>query len=166
MCKTMLVALLGLAVAACAQPADEEDSRPLLEDEQPLASQDGDGGSCAEQGDFDVEVFAAEILPIFSGEIDLNNPDEPSISGCTRGPCHGNPRPDGFHLDLGDTPENNLERFACFVDLRRPKRSQVLVCPTDDEGCVTGLHPGGEILEGPGDLNYERILAYIRASRP
>ncbi len=166
MSKTMLLALLGLAVAGCAQPADQEDSQPLLEDEQPLASQDGDGGACAEQGDFDIEVFADEILPILSGEIDLNDPDGEPITGCTRGPCHGNPRPDGFYLDLSDTPENNVERFACFVDLERPRRSQILVCPSNDERCATHPHPGPEVFTGPDDLNYRRILAYIRASRP
>lgn len=164
--KTMLLAMLGLA-AACAQPADEGDSGELLEDEQRASSQDGDGGGCADEGDFDVDVFGEEILPILAGEIDLNNPDGGgSIVGCTRGPCHGSPRPDAFNLDVAGPVEENLEAFACFVDLRRPRRSQVLVCPSGDERCVTFPHPGDEILRDRDDLNYDRILDYIRDSRP
>lgn len=166
MYKTMLLAMLGLAVAACAQPADEGDTEELLEDEQLASSQGGDGGGCAAQGDFDIEVFAEEILPILAGDIDLNNPGGGSIVGCTRGPCHGNPRPDAFNLDVAGPVEENLEAFACFVNLRHPKRSQVLVCPSGDDSCVTFPHPGGEVLSEHGDLNYERILDYIRASRP
>lgn len=165
MYKTMLLAMLGLAGAACAQPADEEDTAALLEDEQLASSQDGDEGGCAAQGDFDIDEFAAEILPILTGEIDLNNPDGGSIVGCTRGPCHGNPRPDAFNLDVTGPIEDNLEAFACFVDLRHPKRSQVLACPSGDERCVTFPHPGAELLKEHGDLNYSRILAYIRASK-
>jgi hypothetical protein len=166
MSKTMLLALLGLAVGACAQLDDEEGPQSLEKDEQPIASENGDGGGCVEQGDFDIEEFAEEILPILTGEIDLNDPDGEPMTGCTRGPCHGVPRPEGFFLDLGDTLENNLERFACFVDLDRPKRSQILVCPTGDDRCDVFPHPGPEMLNEPGDLNYKRILAYIRASRP
>ena len=165
MSRTMLLAL-GLAAAACAQPSDEEDSAPLLQDELSTPDQGGDDGTCAGEGDFDVEVFAEEVLPILTGEIDLNNPDGPFLAACSRGPCHGVERPGGFHIDVADTAENNLERFACFVDLDRPKRSQVLVCPSGDERCITFPHPGAEILRETGDRNYRRILSYIRASRP
>ena len=167
MIKTMLLAVLGLAVAACAQAADE-DAQDLLEDEQLTSSRgghDGGDGDCTDQGDFDIVEFAEEILPILTGEIDLNNPDGGSIVGCTRGPCHGNPRPDAFNLDVTLPVEDNLEAFACFVDVRRPKRSQVLVCPSGDDRCVTFPHPGGEIWRPREDLNYERILDYIRSSR-
>jgi hypothetical protein len=168
MIKTMLLAMLGLAAGACAQPADEEGSGTLLEDEQLTSSpggHDGGDGDCTDQGDFDIEEFAEEILPILTGEIDLNHPDGGSIVGCTRGPCHGNPRPDAFNLIASDPVEDNLEAFACFVDLGRPRRSQVLVCPSGDDRCVTFPHPGGEILGARDDLNYERILDYIRSSR-
>lgn len=167
MIKTMLLAMLGLAAVACAQSADE-DSGDVLEDEQLTSSgggHDGGDGDCTDRGDFDIEEFAEEILPILTGEIDLNNPDGGSIVGCTRGPCHGNPRPDAFNLVATDPIEDNLEAFACFVDLRRPKRSQVLVCPSGDDRCVTFPHPGGEVLQPRDDLNYERILDYIRSSR-
>jgi hypothetical protein len=165
MIKTMFLAMLGLAVGACAQPADEEDSQGLLDDEQLTSSRGGHDDRCTDQGDFDIEEFAEEILPILTGEIDLNNPDGGSIVGCTRGPCHGTPRPDAFNLVVSDPIEDNLEAFACFVDLRRPKRSQVLVCPSGDDRCVTFPHPGGEVLQPRDDLNYERILDYIRSSR-
>ena len=165
MSKTMFLAF-GLAVVACAHPADEEETGLLQDEASSDPASDGDGGDCAAEGDFDVEVFAAEVLPILTGEIDLNHPGEPSLVSCTRGPCHDNERPGGFYLLVNDTAENNLERFACFVDLDRPKRSQVLVCPSDDERCVPFPHPGPALLSEHGDLNYARILSYIRESRP
>lgn len=163
MSKTMLVALFGLTIAACAHP-DDEDS--LLADERSIGSGGDEEGGCAGEGDFDLEEFAGEILPILNGDIDLNNPEEPAHTGCARGPCHGQPRPDGFFIDVADTIESNLERFACFADLERPKRSQILVCPSGDDRCVAFPHPGPEIFTGRGDLNYKRILAYIKDSRP
>ncbi len=69
------------------------------------------------------DVFAREILPILFGEVDLNDPEGSPSFGCTRGPCHGNPGSSALYLDVTDTPENNLERFACFVDLARPEAS-------------------------------------------
>jgi hypothetical protein len=114
----------------------------------------------------DVETFVAEILPILAGEIDLNDPGAESPAGCARGPCHGVPRPDAFHLDLADSPGNNLDRFACFVDLESPERSQILVCPAGDERCASYPHPGASAFTGPDDLNYQRILAFIQANAP
>lgn len=164
MSKTLLLGLL-LAIAACAQP-DQEDSDSLLEDEQLPATQGGDEGACADEGDFDVEVFVNEIKPIIAGEIDLNDPDSEFFSGCARSACHGNLRPDGYQFDFAGTPESNVERFACFVNLERPKLSQFLLCPTNDERCAGYPHPGVDPFTGPEDLNYKRILAYIKASRP
>jgi len=174
MTRTMFLALLGLAVAACAQPADQQDSQPLLGAEDSPSPDGGQGGGpdggqqgdCAAQGDFDIEVFADEIMPILAGEIDLNDPDGEPFTGCTRAACHGIARPGGLHLDPADSAENNVERFACFVNLERPRRSQVLLCPSNDERCITHPHPGPELFTGPDDLNYKRILTYIRASRP
>lgn len=164
MSKTILLALLGLALAACAQPADQEDQL-LIDDEHQAASHDDDAGECRDRGEFDIAVFAVEILPILTGDLDLNEADEQPNTGCTRGPCHVSPRPDGFQVNPADPVDANLERFACFVDLERPKRSQVLLCPTDDDRCIRHPHPGAEVFDGPDDLNYRRILAYIRASR-
>jgi RNA polymerase sigma-70 factor (ECF subfamily) len=112
-----------------------------------------------------LDVFTLEILPILAGDVDLNRPEEEALTGCVRGPCHGQPRPGGFEIDLDGAPEGNLARFACFVDLARPEASQILVCPTGDERCRVLPHPGGD-WGGPGDLNYERVLAFIRAAGP
>jgi hypothetical protein len=167
--KTMLTALVGLAMAACAQPAEDQADTQALEEENasgpdasPPTTPDGGQTACADQGDFDLAVFVADIFPILNGEVDLNDPDGVGL-GCTRGPCHGNERPGGLTLSAARTPEENLESFACFVDLQRPRRSPVLVCPQGDARCD---HPGGVIFDPPGDLNYDRILDYIRDSRP
>ena len=71
-----------------------------------------------------------EILPMLSGEVDYNDQNNDNIlTGCTRGPCHGQLRPGSF--DLVGTPEEALEKFACFIDLTSPSNSQVLQCPAD-----------------------------------
>ena len=175
---TMLAAGAGLALAACAQPADDQGgSLPLVDDEPymdaghqpPDPTPQPDAGppeSCTDQGSFDLEVFAAEIFPILNGDIDLNDPDSDEVlTGCTRGPCHGQQRPGSLTLDDSRPLEESLGSFACYVDLRRPKRSQLIVCPSGDERCAVLPHPGGDLLL-PGDLNRERILEYIRDSRP
>ncbi len=163
----------GVVTTACApvecQTATRTDGTPCTTctDADGLVESDCEveSGGC-EQVMRDVDVFATEILPILFGDIDLNDPEGQSITGCTRGPCHGNPRPEGFYLDLGDTPENNLERFACYVDLERPELSQILLCQSNDERCAISPHPGPELFAGPDDLNYQRILAYIAANGP
>ena len=181
---TMLAALAGLALAACAQPAEDQGgSQPLVEDEahgpdsghtvpDPDPEPDPDPPpprDCTDEGDFDLDVFVAEIFPILNGDIDLNDPDSEEVrTGCTRGPCHAQDPTGrgGLVLSASRTPEENLGSFACFVDLRRPKRSQLIVCPAGEtERCVVGPHPGAELLL-PGDLNRARILRYIRDSRP
>jgi hypothetical protein len=175
----MLAALAGLGPVACAEPAEDQDgSRPLVEHEEPSCDAglpdpdpdpDPDAGppeSCADQGNFDPDVFATEIFPILNGDIDLNDPDSDQVlTGCTRGPCHGQQRPGSLTLDDSRPLEESLGSFACYVDLARPKRSQVIVCPSGDERCATFPHPGADLLL-PGDLNRERILDYIRDSRP
>lgn len=170
----MLAAMPALALVACAQTDDEqEESHPLADEDgagsgrpDPDPAPDGGPRSCTDQGDFDLEEFAADIFPILNGEIDLDDPESESpVTGCTRGPCHAAER-GGLTLSAARTPEENLESFACFVDLRRPRRSLVLVCPSGDDRCASAPHPGAVIFDPPGDLNYSRILAYIRASRP
>lgn len=164
MSKTMLLALIGLAGAACAEPAGSADVR--VEDESSLDLQIDAGGACTSRGNFDLEVFADEILPILRGEVDLNDPGGEPLVSCARGPCHAHARPGSFLVAAGVPPEQNLESFACFVDLERPRRSQVLVCASGDGRCNIDAHPGGQTFTPPDDLNYRRVLAYIRASRP
>ena len=164
--KTMLAALAGLALVACAQMDDEEGGSQPLVDEESSGADPARAKTCAGRGDFDLDEFVNEIFPILNGDIDLNDPESGDVlTGCTRGPCHGQTRPDSFTINASLPPEQNLEAFACFVDLRRPKRSQVIVCPQgDEERCDVGLHPGGELFLPP-DLNYDRVLRYIRDSR-
>ncbi|HTE52599.1 MAG TPA: RNA polymerase sigma factor [Kofleriaceae bacterium] len=163
----------GVVTTACApvdcQVGTRRDGTPCTSctdaDGQAESDCEVESGGCGSEM-LELDGFAAEILPILRGEIDLNGPDGDPYAGCARGSCHGSQHPGGFYLDLGDTPENNLERFACFVDLERPERSQILLCPSNDEGCATHPHPGPQALTGPGDFNYQRILAFIEAGGP
>jgi hypothetical protein len=122
--------------------------------------------SCVDAARFDGPVFRDEILPILRGDLDLNNRAAGVSIGCTRGVCHGSDRPPGsLILKTTDSPEVNLQNFACFVDLTSPSSSDVLRCPTDDPGCRKYPHPGDEVLTGADDLNYQRILSYLFAAK-
>lgn len=121
---------------------------------------------CADTGAFHVDVFADEIMPLLRGDHDLNDPDSGrTTTGCTRGPCHGMEREPGTLYLPEDAPaEDNLRRFACFVDLANPSASQVLACPLDLPGCMVSPHPGDDIFSGVKDRNYQRLLSYLYAS--
>jgi len=162
----------GVVTTVCApvdcQTATGSDGAPCTtctdSDGQVESDCEEESDGCAVMRDFD--TFVSEILPILRAEIDLNEPGGEPNAGCTRSACHGNSSPEGFNLDPADTPENNLERFACFVDLEHPELSQILLCATKDERCAIAPHPGPAPFAGPDDLNYQRILAYIQASAP
>lgn len=121
---------------------------------------------CMDAGSFNLAVFRDEIMPILRGDHDLNDPDSGRVTtGCTRGPCHGTEREPGtLYLAEDAPPEDNLLRFACFVDLANPSASQVLVCPLDLPGCTVTPHPGDDIYSGVKDRNYQRVLSYLYAS--
>lgn len=121
---------------------------------------------CADDGAFNLAVFDDEIMPVLIGDRDLNDPGSGRVStGCTRGPCHGSDRGPGTLYLPEDAPaEDNLRRFACFVDLGNPSASQVLVCPLDAASCAINPHPGDDIFSGVKDRNYQRILSYLYAS--
>jgi hypothetical protein len=127
----------------------------------------GGGGNvtCAPLDRFNVAVFRDEILPILRGAVDLNRGGG-SGTGCTLGPCHGTDRGPGIlHLsDALDAPAN-LRNFSCFVDLTNPSASEVLLCPLDDPRCRRHPHPGQDVFDGAGDLNYQRVLAYLYGSQ-
>ncbi len=122
---------------------------------------------CAEPERFDQAIFAEQIMPVLTGDIDWNEPDSGrNTTGCTRGPCHATDRGPGTLLldpDLGI--EHNLGQFACFVDLGNPSQSQILVCPIDDGRCTVNPHPGENIFSGVDDLNFQRLLSYLFAAR-
>jgi hypothetical protein len=151
----------GTPCTVCTDVDGETESDCEVESEPEPES--GESGGC-ESVLRDIDVFASEILPILTGDIDLNDTGGGPSAGCTRGPCHASPGSSALYLDRADTPENNLERFACFVDLVRPEDSQILLCPMSDDRCATSPHPGGDHFTGADDLNYQRILAFIQAS--
>lgn len=121
---------------------------------------------CADDGAFNLALFEDEIMPVLTGDRDLNDPGSGRVTtGCTRGPCHGTERgPGTLHLSTDALAEDNLRRFACFVDLGNPSASQVLVCPLDAASCAINPHPGDDIFSGVKDRNYQRILSYLYAS--
>jgi hypothetical protein len=126
---------------------------------------EADDLGCASPARLDLGVFRDEILPILTGDVNLNDPGGQSLAtGCTRGPCHGQPRPGGLTLIPTDPPETQLANFACFVSLISPVSSQVLVCPRDVPGCVVSPHPGARLLVGVEDLNYQRLLSFLFSS--
>lgn len=167
--KTIFLVLCSLFVAGCLQPSDEGDlssgeSEKRPRPHYPTPDAAVPPATCADIAQFDPDVFAEEILPILTGAVDLDDPGSPSI-GCTNLACHGTDRgPDHLFLGASDTAENNLSRFACFVDLANPPASQVLLCALDDPGCIIGSHPGPAIFSVADDLNYERVLSYIQDS--
>ncbi len=122
--------------------------------------------TCTDAGRFNVGVFGAEIMPVLEGSVDLNDRDGGVSTGCTRSACHGAQRgPGTLFLDAAAAPAENLERFACFVNLDNPSASAILACPLGLQSCPIGDgHPGGDIFSGVTDLNYQRILSYLYAA--
>jgi hypothetical protein len=122
--------------------------------------------TCADAGRFNASVFGAEIMPVLEGRVDLNDRDGGTSTGCTRSACHGAQRGAGtLFLDPAADPAENLERFACFVNLDQPSASAILACPLGLSSCPFGDdHPGGDIFSGVTDLNYQRVLSYLYAA--
>jgi hypothetical protein len=125
-----------------------------------------DANNCPPIDRFNLGVFRDEIMPILSGELDLNGNGAGGGTGCTAGPCHGTVRgPGTLSLDLAASPEDNLQNFACFVNLTTPAASEILACPLNQPGCRRYPHPGQAVFGGADDLNYQRLLAYLYGSR-
>jgi hypothetical protein len=123
--------------------------------------------NCPDPSNFSLAVFQAEIQPILFGLIDLNDPTNPRVTtGCARATCHGADRTGGaLVIKTTNAALDNLKSFACFVNLNNPSLSDVLLCPTNETGCRHYPHPGAQIFAGAQDLNYERILSYLYASK-
>ncbi len=118
--------------------------------------------NCADATLLNRLVWANEILPMLRGEIDYNDPNNDNIlTGCTRGPCHGQLRPNSF--DLVGTDEETLEKFACFINLASPSNSPVLQCPAAGP-CRVNPHPGGDLFVDADDVNYQKMLSFLFAS--
>ena len=122
--------------------------------------------TCAPVAQFNQGTFTSEILPILTGDVDLNQVGGVGRgAGCMSAACHGGSVTGPGKLDLSSSdPASLLQSFACFVKLDAPTTSEILLCPTASAGCRVALHPGQDVLDGANDLNYQRILAYIYGS--
>jgi hypothetical protein len=123
--------------------------------------------TCAPIEKFNAGVFASEVLPILSGQLDLNAPGGLARgAGCMSSVCHGVERgPGTLTLLPGATAAQNLQSFVCFANLASPSASEVLTCPLNNPGCRRYPHPGQDVLGGANDLNYQRLLAFLYGGR-
>jgi hypothetical protein len=119
--------------------------------------------TCAPIDRFNVGVFTSEVLPILSGDLDLNSADgQARGAGCRSPACHGIDRgPGKLSLPLGADSATLVQNFACFVNVSSPAASEILACPLNNPGCRRYPHPGQDVLGGANDLNYQRMLAYL-----
>jgi hypothetical protein len=136
----------------------------------------GEGGtpppSCSDSTRLNSLAWSGEILRMLKGEVDFNNPqNEQIVTGCARnlggaaGACHDISRGPG-KFDLVGTDEEALQKFACFIDLKSPSNSAVLLCPSGAGGCPApgGVHPGGRLFVDPFDINYQKMAAFLFAA--
>lgn len=151
-------------------PDDAPAMLAWIEDAKANAGGGGGGGgnpTCAPVDLFNLGVFRTEVLPILSGELDLNAPNgEGRGGGCMTAACHGIDRgPGALSLVPTEDPARLLQNFACFVDLTSPSASEILACPLDDPRCRRYPHPGQDVLSGADDLNYQRLLAFLYGAK-
>jgi hypothetical protein len=119
--------------------------------------------TCAPINKFNAGVFATELVPLLSGDLDLNAVDgQGRGAGCRSTACHGIDRgPGKLSLPAAADTATLLQNFACFVNLASPAASEILACPLNNPGCRRYPHPGQDVLGGANDLNYQRMLAYL-----
>ncbi len=93
--------------------------------------------TCAPIEKFNLGVFTSEVLPILSGDLDLNAPDgQARGAGCRSSACHGTDRgPGRFSLPLTADSATLLQNYVCFVNLSSPAASEILACPLNNPGC-------------------------------
>lgn len=119
--------------------------------------------TCAPVTKFNVGVFTSEVMPILSGQLDLNAPGGVGRGpGCMSTVCHGTDRGPG-KLSLLATADaaTQMQNFACFVDLSSPLNSQILACPFNLPSCNHSPHPGQQVFAGNTDLNYQRVVSFV-----
>jgi hypothetical protein len=123
--------------------------------------------TCAPIDKFNAGVFASEVIPILSGDLDLNAPGgQGRGAGCMSGVCHGIDRGPGTLSLVPSAPAATLlQNFACFANLTSPSASELLACPLNNPGCRRYPHPGQDMLGGANDLNYQRLLAFLYGGR-
>lgn len=125
------------------------------------------GTACASPALFDATVFQTEIQPILFGTVDLNDrTSNRDTTGCARAACHGADRTGGaLVLKTTNTAAQNLQSFACFVNLTNPAQSEIVGCPSNGGTCRRHPHPGAVIFADASDKNYQRILSYLYATK-
>lgn len=122
--------------------------------------------SCAPLTSFNQAVFKAAILPILTGDVDLNNAGGGgSTAGCARSTCHGSDPAKPFSIKKTNTAQQNLESLACYVNLKDPALSDVITCPLNLPSCKHYPHPGQAVFGGASDANYQRVLSFLYASK-
>src|SRR5262249_22079769 len=111
--------------------------------------------TCAPIAKFNAGVFATDVLPILSGDLDLN-----AVNGQGHGPVGGAAVPHGpdggpgkFTRPPTAAIATKLQNFACFVTLASPSSSEVLACPLNTPTCRNYPHPGQDVLGGATDYN-------------
>jgi hypothetical protein len=119
--------------------------------------------SCAPIEKYNAGTFQSEIVPILSGQLDLNVPGGVGRGpGCMSSQCHGTDRgPGKLTLLPSATVQTQLQNFVCFVNLAAPSTSEILLCPLNYPGCRKQPHPGQDVFGGANDLNYQRMLAFV-----
>jgi hypothetical protein len=125
------------------------------------------GANCLAASNFNLGVFSAEVLPILLGQLDYNSPPGQPIAfdGCSRSVCHGTDRGAGtLFISAQNSPQQNLNSFACFIDAKTPSGSPILQCPLN-AACPKSPHPGQNVFRNPTDLNYQRVLSYLYATK-
>jgi hypothetical protein len=152
-------------------PVSTQNAAALLDWIQKAKEANGDPGGqptgCAPLDKFNLGIFTSEILPILNGDLDLNNANgQGNGAGCTSSQCHGADRgPGTLTLVPGSDPAEQLQSFACYVNLQAPSTSNILRCPLNDPSCPKYPHPGQDIFADAADLNYQRVLAYVYGSQ-
>jgi hypothetical protein len=119
--------------------------------------------TCAPVSKFNAGVFATDVMPILTGQLDLNTSGGVGRgAGCMSAVCHGTDRGPG-KLSLLATADTatQLQNFACFVDLASPLTSDILACPLNLPSCRHSPHPGQEVFGGSTDLNYQRVVGFV-----
>jgi hypothetical protein len=135
------------------QPPDDDAMPP---DAPPAVSE------CIDPSRLHLGTFTDNVMPMLEGRVDWNDIQSGRITtGCARQECHGTSRgPDGLYISADDSPQQNLARVACFIDLEQPSRSRILTCALNLSSCGE-THPGLDVFFGTDDRNYQILLSYI-----
>ena len=135
----------------------------------PPGQPDQDGGAnngCTDPSQFSLGVFQSDILPILTGQKDYNRADQVGNgNGCAGSTCHGQDKTNALVLKKNASAADNLKSFACYVNLKNPVQSNIVICPLGKNNCKKSPHPGSSVFTGPTDLNYQRILSFLYATK-